>query len=894
MNENSQILIIDESSTNLVNISDYSIFKNAITIESTKKTSAFLGNLCNEFSKNEDDILPKNCRIAKKLTSTMSMFVIEDQPKIRSISTNIDMRRDMYELDDYGLLESYGIQKENIEKLTPPYRFQLSFPYVIYVIISYHSKEKYFLKKCHIFYRLSSLKSNFDYLLIPNLPNIGSNCYLCTGNLEKKDGYDTYEELCDDVICNFWNSDFNHDLYDNVRLYEKIDMRIKNYLHWQYHTLNDPFFINEIKWMQSHQTIFNIELTYSNHSYEYNNDTENLNFLSSLIKDMKSKNISDKIELRSRFLYDTYIKNYFISSGDIIKIDDKIYTIDSFIISNQKTNHAIDRIILIDENDEYIDMMFDVEIENKIIKYLKSEENKNNIQEIKIEDLIFKVKDVIQYGGNYFYIKRINNNHDKNSELIISNGTTINSILLNNENLKKIKQISEFKFNNINLEIDKEYVISKDAYPTIMYRLLKSNKIVVKYKGCRISNCDIYYTFLQRNDDKSYSDDSEIDYHHTEYLSIRELDEENLNNNMVVHDLICINKKLYINNDKLVLDDLDYTFSAKLSEIKEFLNDSLSAHKFDDYIFDANPDVDYDDYNSKQMYAAKSIKSLKYFSLFAKTEININIGDQVVVSDWRNPEEMLKIKKIKDIIYERKNEIHNVNSKISLILADEMGKISYFTYVDCTSSGMFIYDGSVRKAIHKFGSYEVNDKVKINKTRNPLFRKSDVFYIAAFVENIHSQNKPDILLSNYTLVSYDEFENSYSIIKKSDKKYDKLKLSKPDKIKDQSGDSFIIYKINEITPMQECSLYFYNFKNARCNEISINNLNISSYYYERSWYEKNRVKRCGFIRERLSKSEITNLIDNGKLVHGINDNYDGISDHKIKTSLDSAKLLMRK
>jgi hypothetical protein len=260
-----------------------------------------------------------------------------------------------------------------------------------------------------------------------------------------------------------------------------------------------------------------------------------------------------------------------------------------------------------------------------------------------------------------------------------------------------------------------------------------------------------------------------------------------------------------------------------------------------------------------------SMKSFEYFSTISSKNISLNVGDFVVHADWDIPEEMLKIKRIKNIIIKPpkgKTIEFAHQGKLFLILEDSEKRESLVSYVDFYN--MFIYDGSVRKATTEYESLKINDKVKI-KNKNSLFRKSDVFYIAAFVEDIHS-SEPFVLLSNYTLVKYSKFISNYIVISKEDKKYEKLTLSESPKvssIKKQWGDKFIYVDLYDKTRPVKFDYYLiddeysYGFRTQTHFYANLLGNNKNTYIYKNSSFD--REKRFGFITERFSSSDILML-----------------------------------
>jgi len=98
-----------------------------IKVKATMTHNEFFNSLLKRYSLTTG-ILPQNCRYMKTLLNGYKVLIIEEEPKIRSISFNQDLSSllEIHKLT--GKLDEYEIKKKG-----PPYRFTLSFPYIIYM-----------------------------------------------------------------------------------------------------------------------------------------------------------------------------------------------------------------------------------------------------------------------------------------------------------------------------------------------------------------------------------------------------------------------------------------------------------------------------------------------------------------------------------------------------------------------------------------------------------------------------------------------------------------------------------------------------------------------------------------------------------------------------------------
>lgn len=848
-----------------------------ISIDAEKQTNEIISNLSNIFTKNTVDILPENCRFSFKISPNTNVYVIEEKPTVRTIISTTDIRRDLYTARDNGYLNFYGIEESQIENMNGPYKFQLSFPYIVYVILTNEKHGMIKFNQMCVFYRLNSLKSIYDYLLIPNLPNISDVCKLCTG--EKgyiHEGYNTNYDLCQDLIDKFWSSYFNTDLSSNYNKYSRIDSRLENYLSWQYNTLLDPFFINDVNWIKYHKNLEGVIKRFiyiASSGYNISEESSSLTDLDPTIFSNITNQLISGVKISNKFeviksSYDAKFEEGFLSAGDSLKIDKNVFFINSFILDSKGVPEEI---IVSDENDNINTILINEENRLKINESIIDSKNNSDfyMKNIDINEINIKINDIIKFHDSFIKISSIRKRKDGNIELIYRNSAKNLSIILNNYTKSAISVVDQFEFCNQTLSFNKSYELYHMHYSKCFGSLIGN----FKFKDISLSSYDeLIFNFVD-DDGKIFDLNKafELDY----LISNGETKIKKL-------DFFCIENSLHsgIDNDILLLEDLNMIVTndidKELMVKKRIINYEDYSREFIKNLFYVTTGYQYNE--EYQNCLLLTMKKFKYYSLISKKDICLNIGDQVVVSDWDNPNEMLKIKKIKNIIVEpplNKTLKFAHQGYLNLILEDEDKNEYIMKYVDF--SNMMIYDGCVRRAIKSYLEFNINDKVKI-KEKNSLFKKSDVFYIAAFVEDIHS-DEPFILLSNLTLVKYKNFIKNYEVFSKDDKKYEKLKLSEiPDikKIKKQCGDRFIV--TSESGQYREH--YYLNYtSNLKLKQVSASSIILNSknrYKYYSNSFEK--VKFMGFIMERfnnlkLSLPEFNSTESKFNLKCGILDNY---------------------
>jgi len=162
------------------------------------KVEDFYKRLMNSISM-KGAIIPRNCRYVDTSDSGYKIIVIEDPPAVRTVNVDLDFS---------SCEENFKITgKDKVIKLsdligkTKPYKMTLSFPYVVYVLM-FNQLNRFTRMK--VFYRLSPISSENDYLLKANLPNIGSHQVVCL--CEIKEPYNGISDGVNSVISAFWTN----------------------------------------------------------------------------------------------------------------------------------------------------------------------------------------------------------------------------------------------------------------------------------------------------------------------------------------------------------------------------------------------------------------------------------------------------------------------------------------------------------------------------------------------------------------------------------------------------------------------------------------------------------------------------------------------------------------
>jgi len=179
------------------------------------------------------------------------------------------------------------------------------------------------------------------------------------------------------------------------------------------------------------------------------------------------------------------------------------------------------------------------------------------------------------------------------------------------------------------------------------------------------------------------------------------------------------------------------------------------------------------------------------------------VGDEVVVSNWSSPIEMLKIKKIIGI--GRNNE----KRQIEFYLEDKDGNKTSFPYVEKNC----VHIGSVRRIIREYNGLERGSKIVSKTTDAKGFPKDSVNIIIGFI-NDTGTSEPLVFCSNGLTLWFSDIQEKFDVVERSSKVWNSLnhvpiELSK---IEYQPGDlvecssnyralgGFMTYRNNESDP----------------------------------------------------------------------------------------------
>lgn len=774
-----------------------------------------------------NDILPLNCRYSKYFKNKSKLFIIEENPKIRTILVDYSLESIIEKLKLNNRLEEFGYVNF-IKENKKPYKFYLSFPYVVYLIILNENNNVHHFE---IFFRLSPITGQSDYLLLANLLNIAPDQKVCLGGDNDKIKY-TMNEACENVIYNFWSSIFNMDYNGNLVDYAKQDSKISDYLTWMYYSKIDPMFIFDTPWIKYKHTLGE-ELEHIKIKERQSSNYLNFNKLKdSLINPIKTNQPRE-------IMYENICESYAFTSGVLSVGDSFIFKNKEVFVNSFGGNELAESpLIIIAETvtGEVLKINISKINYNLINKQLSE---RGYIQSTKLKNGITVEKgDILKvdfpFASLYKKVKGIRKARDNKIEIKLNDAF----YLVENLNAGLFDSSAPIKFDNITLKINEVYIIEDytEGLLNIFYikaeflklNVSKLDKINLKFKEVGKSN-PVLNIGLEEKDRKLHKLDSLIKAPQIFRMGV---------------NLFCnMNQMVFMTNTGYLYPQ-DYSYinnNPSIKEVFDFCVDS-SGENLHIESFDIN--------------------------------IDFKIGDSVVIANWKDPESMLIVHYIESFKYNEKNDtieiyISDESKPIIFIKKENSNQDPIITNHGCVprTSGseheeklttVIINIGYIRKIKSEHNGIIAGSKIKSKISRVSNFPKKDTNIIIGFFNDTQTL-EPLVLCSNCCTLWFNDLISNFNIISKNSTNWNKFKHTQIDtlKIKFQGGDFTSAYNdnfpLNIIHNLRESNSLF---------KIDIADLNGKKYNYP--YIVKNRDLvilqnnnlRHGFITPRYSKAQI--------------------------------------
>lgn len=692
------------------------------------------------FNSGAQDLTPKNCRLFNKTSQGYKTFIFEEAPSLRTVSIEMDLEHEKEFLQSRNLYDEYGCKEYFEEHKKRPYRMQLAFPYMIF-IINFDNYDCF--KGLKVYYRVHPLKSLDDYLLTTNLLNVSTDGSVCIGEMTESVNRMSLNERAELILSMFWNNEFNNDIISSYQLYEKIP-EVYYFMMWRHFSKVDPLFIFSVNWNKSNTTL-------KSELQHYQTRSNSFNQLYDLISRNNTTGYSREYEHSQTIaIYNnssSKTPNIYLSIGDEFILDDKKkYYIEEIYVEN-----SCYYFITEDEDGDLKSFKVTNTFKNEIVKNWKEDDKLT----------------ILDKNGN-----------------VVSEGSVLKLFKIDTETyiIRQVNKIRKTRDNKIEISCGKSFFYaSKDFSDTIELFDMEN----IELDGVKLKQGNKYYLlkdnsyFLKRILEVTFShidflDNDKINFifkiTNGSTITINQNGEYKIIENLETFDVLRIGNELICRREGLTLAKLQNGFGI-LSNSNTYPPESIMR-------LSLTPE-------EKKFILDNILRddTLKIDSF--NLDISFSVGDNVVFYHGNLPlEEMIKVRTIKSFTY--------LDDVLWIDTVDENNNISSFPYINFNTTKPFILVGSVRKITLGEGIFEKGTKIKSLETSIPLFPKKDTYEVVGIITD--GGIAPVILCSNgHTIWADEDNLKRFKFITKSDKKFSSLKTTKLSQVpfKIQPGDMIL-------------------------------------------------------------------------------------------------------
>lgn len=788
-----------------------------------------------------NEVLPRNCRYARRDANGNTTYVIEHEPAIRTMVIDFSLEKDKAELMKNGMWNKFNV-KELMENSKMPnsrggYRLNLALPYIIYVVTLNNNHYPAGLK---VYFRLHELSSLGDQLFYNNFSNANRDQNFCLGGSVNEKKMRSDADGIEENISRFWYNGFNSDYIYNVKRYKEANVPyVSNYLEWAVMSMQDPLFIYDVPWIlfpKNLNTVISDMCVPGGQSLSY----EKLKTLFQVpakteVKSEKTKRTSTYIENCTSQLY--LGDNVTIELGEIFEYKGKKYAADSFI-GNQE--YTVKFIRTEDEEGKFHDLPVTSSVLSELLDAAKKAMEMTSItvgkEEIKVNDA---VKYSISSDPTQIQIGKVTSLRQRREgvvEIII--GTV--AYILNNIIIRPV-DISKITING--LPVSKGMKFYYRANSTGSSRKSMSDiYYIAEYDTFRTSmgNPTVMFKYV------SHSDGS---------ISTLKIP---VNNSMGMDD-----DTVEIKTDLLTpIDSLDMSTTTQLPMYHQFHKLFTPLESNPHYLM--NGIVGVLKFQADAGYPSSTIynTTMALNKLLNKDgtelyipglvhDVHFVAGDQVLHANWSEPADMLRLKTISGFVYNEEQ------GRISIIVFnnDEPEKLITIPYID-TNYGIALV-GKIRKVDIAYPGMTAGYKVRCKLPYIPAFPKKDINEVVGVLET--PGDDPLVLFTNYTTLPLSYVKSSFSIYTPKSSYYKKLVNAVVEnpatKYKPQPADMFVMPGVSRSdfntmiwTGIRQKDGY-ENWKRYLC---TLKNTSIVEEY------DKSSLRRChkfGFLAPRISAAD---------------------------------------
>lgn len=767
------------------------------------RSSDFLQRVSKFVSSVDGIILPQNCRLLKKV-GRRRLLILEEEPSLRTITVDLDFNAVIEKLRITGKLQEYGFENFLLENKRP-YKLQLSFPYIVYfVLVDGHND----VCALRVYFRLHPLSSTSDYLMLANLLNIPDTQNVCLGHRDddRLEGKYSLIDSVDEALDRFWFNSFNVDYTANYKEYEKVPC-VSDFLTWSYWSSKDPMFIFDVEWKKHSNTVQEEVDDFASERY---NEEDGFSFQA--LQRLFSAPITvgtneDGEQISDNICNSILLGRKQLTVGDSVKYDKKQYYVSSF---KGVRGREPSLITLVDESGDKREIQNTQDMRNMFDKQFSQ-----NPRRIRLNGATLKKGDIVRLDYPFSRYKMITDfriARDGKFEARFGH----DYYLL--ENLQcKVLDAKDLEVNGAKLIKGKEYLLSELDQ---MIRSPFTRAYIAKFQNIHASDVgNIIVNCVDNEGEKisvplnSREKDSSVTYR-TDEFRMDGLDfGEELPVFRVMNKLVSNERGWFLVRKGFGILDTTRSKGSKPSKESSFVIDNVLRNEGNEIYIPA-----YD------------------------LDIHFKVGDLVVVSNWEDPEEMLKVRRITKFELDKKELV------LYIVSVDATNTEIKTPYIEFKKE--HVYSGSVRKVSLQYRGIQAGTKIRANTSGIPNFPKKDTNMIMAFLMDT-GREFPLILCSNCcTLWATEEVLLQFDAFLKGSPQWKKLKTApiNVDNIKLQMGD-FIYdsYRENRDRPLKIVGGYYEHSTNVLF-EITGSSLG----YYTSGIGDTSRWVRFGFLTPRYT------------------------------------------
>ena len=816
----------------------YSNYENQdVSKESTpiiKKKTIFTENFIKKISDKSDvGLMPPNCRYIEQV-SNGTIVIIEEPPAIRTINLQMNLEGELYNLRNSGKLAEYGYKEEEYKKSF--HSLSLAFPYVLFML---YIDEYFGCRGGQVFVRPAQMVGLSDYLCKIPLTNINESQSVCFGDFLYKKERSLLAAVQHSIMV-FWSAQFNTDYTYNYKAYSKTPI-LNSYIEWKYFSQTNPMFIYNAEWIKHKNNISQQLKSFKDYLNVTAKNALTYNDLSNIFHKSLDSGEEKKVSEKSRKSYKLY---HDLCQGIYLNNDVYINVGDTITMKNGNTAFIDSFSGFINGGDiKYIQMdsngnKFSIKHTPKAIEFLTENILKQKrATEAKLKNgAIIKPGDIIKMKENGYSVFRkidyIRKSRGEADEILEAKIGKYYYFINNIE--AEIVDIKNLDIFNTKLISGNYYIVSKEYEKYSVF----VNGLELKFDTLDITESSTLIAIFSPSHNITIgkiNSDSSTNAKRLPVVIAKEDVRE-------MGDIFRVGRKI------VVMRDIKETVTCKA-----WSYNGRVVYDNSQYISDASK---------------KTIKLLNNGNFFIKGndfDTTFDIGDKVVVANWKTPLDVLNIKTITGF----KHDVETGN--ISFILSNKNEELEEVMYVEGRHAN--ILTGKIRKVTNKYENLTVGTKIIAKEASIAGFPKKDINIIVAII--IDGPYEPLILCSNGCTLWYstvmEKFEHiSMKALEWKNLQHVPLDLSK---IKFQAGDI-----INGQSEYQHSIGYllFYPVTSKTIRALPLNTYlgDYDSYSFDQ-YFMSDAIFDC-IPNPRINQTKIDSL----GLIEGFNDFHNATMEYK--------------